>query len=150
MMTDGMITMHPQSQVGCALMLQTGMIRAIAKIFSNGVSDPSRSQNFLTAGSFSPLIFRVGSVLKQCCRSGSALIPIDFKLLDLNPDPFCKCGSGFRSKDIDQNKQTTLISSLSKRLLYLRRLWIWSQLDPHSFCCLGSESGSKSMEIGLN
>jgi hypothetical protein len=46
-------------------------------------------------------------------------IRIDLALLDL--DLYRKCGSGSRSKIICQNLQINLISSRSKRLLYLRK-----------------------------
>ena len=54
---------------------------------------------------------------------GSAWIRIDLAPLDPDPEPYryWECGSGSRSKEINQNKQVNLISSLSKKLLYQRR-----------------------------
>ncbi len=46
--------------------------------------------------------------------SGSAF---DMALLD--PDPYRECGSGSRSKEIDQNLQINLISRLTRKLFYL-------------------------------
>ena len=48
-------------------------------------------------------------------------VRIDLALLDPDPDPYWECGSGSRRKEIDQNQQINLISSLSKWLLYLHR-----------------------------
>ncbi len=52
------------------------------------------------------------------CVSGSA--GIDLALLD--PYPYWDCGSGSRSKEIDQ---INLISILSQRLLFLRMYVLW-------------------------
>ncbi len=59
---------------------------------------------------------------KLCCGSGSGF---DLALLDSDPYPYWECGSGSRRKEIDQNIQINLISSLSKRLLYLSRCILW-------------------------
>jgi hypothetical protein len=47
-----------------------------------------------------------------CCGSGSAWIRIGLALSD--PDLYLQCGSGSRSKVIDQNLQRNRIFSLSK------------------------------------
>ncbi len=49
-------------------------------------------------------------------------------ILDLDADPYWECGSGSRSMEIDQNEQINLVSCLSYRLFYLRRMFLT--------CCL--------------
>ncbi len=58
------------------------------------------------------------------------LIRIRIHLAVLDQDPYCECGSGSRSMEIDRNLQIDLVSCLSKQLLYLRRYRMFFDLLP--------------------
>ncbi len=47
----------------------------------------------------------------QFCGSRSAWIRIDLTVLD--PDPYCECGSGSRSMEIDQNSKINIVGFMS-------------------------------------
>ncbi len=114
-------------------------------LFHNSVPDPSRSQNFLTAGSLFPLIWRNGFPLKRHCRSESvrsSWIWIRVRSGNVDPDLEERILTKINKKTWFQAFQKGFCTC--KAVLRVHDIWGWIRIRIRGSIPLTNESGSGS------